>query len=109
MKYLITESRLDEMIDDYITNITGGVLELHKHPNAMFDYVWWTDLEGRSIFEGYNNNEGLSLGVREDIWNSVNRMFSLSSNNTDIAFLKWMFNYNGMKFPSGVYTFENEY
>jgi hypothetical protein len=109
MKYLITESRLDEMIDDYITNITGGVLERHKHPNTMVDYIWWTDLEGRTVFEQFDADEGLSLGVREDMWNSVYLMFSLSTNNTDIAFLKWMFNYNGMKFPSGVYTFENEY
>ena len=108
MKYIITESRLDKLTNDFINELTGGVLERHKHPNAMVDYIWWTDLEGRTIFEQDDIDEGLSLGVREDIWNSVNRMFSFSSNNTDIAFLKWMFNYNGMKFPSGVYTFESD-
>jgi hypothetical protein len=108
MKYLITESRLDKLVNDFINELTGGVLERHKHPNAMVDYIWWTDLEGRTIFEQDDIDEGLSLGVREDIWNSVNRMFSLSSYDTDIAFQKWMFNYNGMKFPAGVYTFESE-
>jgi hypothetical protein len=106
MKYLIAESRLNLLINDYINNLTGGVLERHKHPNSAVDYIWWTDLNDRSVFEADDADEGLSLGVREDIWNSVNRMFSLSSYETDIAFLKWMFNYNGMKFPSGVYTFE---
>ena len=108
MKYIITESRLDKLVNDFINELTGGVLERNKHPNDMVDYIWWTDLKGRTIFEQDDTDEGLSLGVREDIWNSVNRMFSLSSYDTHIAFQKWMFNYNGTKFPAGVYTFESE-
>ena len=98
-----SESRLNLLINDYINNLTGGVLKRHKHPNSAVDYIWWTDLNDRIVFEAQDADEGLSLGVREDMWNSVNRMFSLSSYDTDIVFLKWM---NGMKFPSGVYTFE---
>ena len=106
MKYLIAESRLNLLINDYINNLTGGVLERHKHPSSMVGYIWWTDLKDKTIFEAQDADEGLGLGVREDIWNSVNRMFSSSSYETDTAFQKWMWNHNGMKFPSGVYTFE---
>lgn len=107
MNYIITESRLETLISNFITELTGGVLKRHKHPNSAVDYIWFTDLKDDTIFEVDDADEGLSLGVREDIWNSVNRMFSLPSYNTDMAFQKWMWNYNGMKFPSGVYTFEH--
>ena len=106
MNYIITESRIEKLISGFIGELTGGVLERHKHPSSMVDYIWWTDLKDKTIFEAQDADEGLSLGVREDIWNSVNRMFSSSSYETDIAFQKWMWNHNGMKFPSGVYTFE---
>ena len=59
------------------------------------------------VFEITDTDEGLGLGVLESLWNSVNRMFSLSGYDTDKAIIKWMRNYNGMKFPGGVYTFEN--
>lgn len=107
MKYVIMESRLDLLINDFITNLTGGgVLKRHNHPNSAVDYIWWTDLNDRTVFEADDADEGLSLGVREDMWKSVNRMFSLSDYDTDKAFMTWMFNYNGIKFPSGIYTFE---
>jgi len=109
MKYIITESRLDDMIHKFITNLTGGQLIRHKHPSAMVNYIWWTDLGGRTIFEADDDDKGLSLGVREDIWNLVNRLFSINNYDTDKAFMTWMENYNGMKFPSGVYTFEMEF
>ena len=106
MKYIIAENKLDTLIDYYITQITGGSLEMHKHPSTIIDYIWWTDLNNIVVFEADKDEEGFSLGVREDIWNSVHRMFSLSSYDTDKSFLAWMSNRTKIKFPGGVYTFE---
>ena len=106
MKYLIAESRLNLLINDYINNLTGGVLERHFTPDSYSGYIWYTNLKDGMVFEITYTDEGSGLGVLESLWNSVNGMFSLSSYDTDKAFMAWMWNHMGGKFPGGVYTFE---
>ena len=108
MKYVITESRLDELIQNYISE-SVGLLERHSsHDSYSYsNYMWYTNLKDVMIFEIAETDEGLGLGVLESLWNSVNGMFSLSDYDTDKAFMKWMLNYKGGKFPGGIYTFEN--
>lgn len=108
MKYIITESRLNTIIDNYITNLIGDKLIKHFHPSSMVGYVWWTDKFDNRVFESDESDEDLSLGVPEDIWNSIQSMFSLDSGDTDIVLTQWMKNKTGMDFPDGVYTFERD-
>jgi len=99
MKYLITESRLDKMIDKYITSIIGG--ELTNHGGDR-----WYKPNGELLFLMEDTNDGLVLGVRGDLWVDVSRLFSLNDGyKTDKAFKTWMENYSGEKFPGGVFTF----
>jgi hypothetical protein len=104
MKYLLTESRLDELVQNFISESTG-LLEIHIHPSPVVRYVWYTDSNGIKIFEMIDNGEGFELGVLESLFSSVENMFLLSERDTKRAFMIWMRNYNGMKFPSGVVTF----
>ena len=101
MKYLIAESRLDELVQNYITNYVG-LLERHSSPTFRQVYIWYTNLNDEMMFE-INDNE---LGVFESMWNSVKRVFSLSDYDTDKAFLTWMKNNKQMKDFIGLYTFE---
>jgi hypothetical protein len=99
MKYLIAESRLNELVQNYITNYVG-LLERHSSPTSR--YIWYTNLNGEMMFE-IDSNE---LGVFESMWNSVRGVFSLSDYDTNKAFLTWMKNNKQMKGFVGLYTFE---
>jgi len=102
MKYLIAESRLNELVQNYITNYVG-LLERHSSPTfRQTEYIWYTNLNDEMMFE-INDNE---LGVFESMWNSVRNVFSLSDYDTDKAFLTWMKNNKQMKDFIGLYTFE---
>ena len=99
MKYLIAESRLDELVQNYITNYVGL---LERHSSHTSRYIWYTNLNGEMMFE-IDSNE---LGVFESMWNAVRGVFSLSDYDTDKAFLTWMKNNKEMKGFVGLYTFE---
>jgi hypothetical protein len=110
MKYVITESRLDELVQKYITNYVGGLLEKHSSPTFGKTYIWYTNSNGSMVFEISDTlYHGVGLGVLESVWNTVKDMFSLSDNDTDIAFIIWVSNYMGKKgYIEGVYTFQND-
>lgn len=105
MRYTINKSRFDELVQNFISKSVGG-LERHAYPSESYKYIWYSDSNGIMIFEITDIPEGLGLGVFEVLWKNVKGMFSLSDNDTDEAILKWMWNYNGTKYPGGVYTFE---
>ena len=108
MKYIITESQVKHLIDEFITNQIGGYLEKHNHESSMVYYVSWTDMNGNGIFESEDTDEGPGLGVNENLWNLVQTMFSLGGYETDKVFMDWMLKYEGEEFPGGVYTVEGE-
>jgi hypothetical protein len=109
MKYLIAESRLDNLVQKYITNYVGP-LDEHATPTFGQTYIWYTNLNGGMVFEISDTlYHGVGLGVFEPMWNTVKNMFSLSDNDTDNAFIVWMSNYLGKKeYFEGVYTFEKD-
>lgn len=105
-KYTITKDRRDQIIDEFLDDYIGE-LSLNHHPTSMVDYVWWTDKDGRMVFEGDSLTDEASLGVDEKLWNTIERMFSLSSHETDLSFIRFMEQRSKYKFPEGVYTFES--
>lgn len=106
MKYTITESRLDKLVQNFITNQVG-LLERHTNPTFGDTYIWYTDLKDVMVFEISDGGEGIGLGVLKSMWNLVKEMFSLSNYETDNAFMTWMNNNQGWESLDGVYTFEN--
>jgi hypothetical protein len=107
MKYLIAESRLDELVQKYITKYVG-VLERHSSPTFGRTYIWYTNSNDGMMFEISDTDYGLALGVFEPMWITVKRMFSLSDNDTDKAFLTWMKNNEAKREFEELYTFEIE-
>ena len=106
MKYIIAESKRDHMVDMFLDDYVGEI-SIHHHPASMVDYVWWTDKDGRTVFEGDGLTDEASLGVDEKLWNTIERMFSLTSHETDLAFMRFVEQRSKYKFPDGVYTFES--
>ena len=107
MKYLISESRLDNLVQKYITNYVG-VLERHSSPPFGDTYIWYTNINGEMMFEISDTENGLALGVFESMWNMVKGVFSLSDSDTDRAFLTWMLNNEEKREFEELYTFEKE-
>jgi len=105
MNYSITEHRLKQIIDNFITDQVG-VLKKHDHNNPVVDYYWWTDKYGNGVFEVSGDYE--SLGVYEKLWISVRELFGLSPMETDDSFLRWSYHHMGMEFEGGIYTFERD-
>jgi hypothetical protein len=107
MKYLIAESRLDNLVQKYITKYVG-VLEKHLTHTFGRSYIWYTNINGEMMFEVSDTDYGLALGVYESMWNMVKGVFSLSDSDTDRAFLIWMTNNEEKREFEDLYTFEKE-
>jgi hypothetical protein len=106
MNYSITESRLNQIIDTFISNQIG-MLKKHIHPSSSVNYYWWTDKYDNSVFE-FSGDDDPSLGVYEKLWESVRDLFDLSPIETDESFLRWAYHHMGMEFEDGIYTFERD-
>lgn len=109
MKYIITESRLDKLVQNFITNYVGQ-LKRHIHPDFGDAYIWYTNSNDVTVFEISLNHEsnGVALGVLESMWDLVKGMFLLSNLETDNAFSTWVANNKEMESPDEIYTFEND-
>jgi hypothetical protein len=107
MKYIIKESRLDKLVQTFITNYVGP-LKRNIHPDFGDSYIWYTTSKDITVFEISEGAHGLGLGVLESMWDLVKEMFSLSHLETDNAFSTWAANNEGMETPDEIYTFEND-
>lgn len=107
MKYVISESRLDNVVQKFISDYVGD-LKSRVSTGPGPTYVWYVGNNERVMFEVTRTNEGERLDVRNDLWNSVKKLFSLSMSEVDNAFLKWMYNYNGYEYPAGVFNIESK-
>lgn len=105
MKYIITESRMDELINNFISQIVNLPLKKKGFPTGG---IYWTNSDGDIVFEVDNsfNETDSALGVDKKIWHNVKGMFSLDPIETDKVITKWMNDYSNMKFDySTLYTF----
>lgn len=105
MRYIITESRLDDIVQKFISDYVGD-LKSHVSTAPGPTYFWYTGKNGIVMFEVTETNKGSRLDVHNDLWNIVKKMFSLSMSEVDQAFLKWMHNYDGSEYPAGVYNID---
>ncbi len=106
MKYVITESRLDDIINEYINSVVGLPIKKHNHPSSVVSYVWFTNNNGEVVFESDDGGEGPELGISHEIYLSVKSMFSLSEDETYDRFIEWMSELYHVEFPGGAFTFE---
>jgi hypothetical protein len=101
MKYIITESRRDVIVQNFLEDHVG-YMERHLHPSTVVDYEHWTDKNNKTTFEVDNGD----LGVSEVLWNTIKTMFNLTPHETDTALLEFFHSQTGRYFPDGIYTFE---
>lgn len=106
MDYEISQSRWENLIDKFIKNYVGKLTKVDK---PDFNYSFWVDENGSSIFHSDNDE---SLGVVEDLWNALESTFSLTSYQTRLIFLSWAeknlnlkINYEGSNVDD-IFTFE---
>lgn len=109
MKYIITESRLNEIIFKYLNNITWEIMDYHD-----WDYGEMTRLffKGESqfpedaIFEAYENEDCVGdeeegqecptervLLVSKSFYNTIMNLFTLNHQETHSALINWYESY----------------
>lgn len=107
MRFIITENKLDDIVDKYLTDTLGDEFHSHSHPNPSVYYIWYTDKYGTSVFERDSDR----FGVREDIWENLRDFFGISptSGDVDKYLIKWLRKnvYPHIE-PSKFYTFETD-
>ena len=84
MKYIITESQYNKMIDRFISSRFEGfdVKKTPKYPDSIF----W-DKDGVIIAEIENSSFFI---IKREIWNIISKMFSLSHEETKLALQNWL-------------------
>ena len=84
MKYIITESQYNKMIDRFISSRFEGfdVKKTPKYPDSIF----W-DKDGVIIAEIENSSFFI---IKREIWNIISKMFSLSQEETKLALQNWL-------------------
>ena len=83
MKYVITESRLENFIFNWLENEYGD-LKKFKHPS--YEEVF---LERNGMFKMAYISRSKRLYVKNEIWDFVRDMFSLDNEETGELFTKW--------------------
>ena len=85
MKYIITESQYNDMIDKFITYLfePHEVKKSPKHPKSIF---WIKD--GKVIAE--INKRSDNFWVDYQIWNTISSMFSMEYNEIQRVMKDWL-------------------
>jgi hypothetical protein len=106
MKYIITESRLVGLVDNFINSYIGGDLEKqHGSSDNNFIYV---NSKGDAFFETkpLGNLGHISLGIDRDLFTTIKQLFSLSRDNVYQVLVKWFGDkYDIFIHPDHTYTF----
>ena len=84
MKYIISENRLDNLIQKYISSYIGHELTPIDYSPTFINftgkndikYTYWYDKDDVRRFRTYIDE--LELNVDSDLWKSVKNMFSIS-------------------------------
>ena len=95
MDYIITESRLVKLIDNYI-NHTVGELEMKNSSNirGTKDDFELVDKNGNLIFEFVGGH----LGISQRLFETISSLFNINFPETENMFVRWF----EKKFPDEV-------
>ena len=92
MKYIINESRLDEVIMNYLDSIFFGMKEHHEKIGYGI-YQWWGngDYWMMYIDKTYDADDAvLSVGINDSVWSGLVAMFNLSPVQTEQYLKRWI-------------------
>jgi hypothetical protein len=108
MKVIITESRLNNVIESYL-NFELGDLKLGRTTKNM---DWYVNQSGRPIVIIFNRNITKNkniLSLRRDIYDNLEKMFGLDTTDDIQVHLKKYFNTKWEIPVNVVYTFDPSY
>lgn len=108
MKYLISESRLDDIVQKFISDNVGKLKSrVFRHPDTEYTRYFGPD---RSVVFNVENtkDDGSILYVRSDIFSLIQHMFGLKNQDTAEQFEKFMKKYGWDDF-SGYSVFVHDF
>lgn len=103
MKYIISESRFENLIMNFLDDRFKG---MKKHVEHLADrnYTWW-GIGNYGMLDKSTNDDGVvGVGVNIEIWNSLRGTFDLSPTQTDEYITMWVEENLGI-FPHEIWTF----
>jgi len=104
MKYIITESKLDEIIDDYITVQFSGL----KLVNEGKHRAVWIGPDRKPIIIIISDDKYFEAYILEDIYRSIVNMFSIKEfNEIQKHLIRWFNKHMGIEVKE-VMSFDNE-
>ena len=87
MKYIITESRLNDIIESYLNSELGNLNLVQRRE----DTDWYVNQSGRPIVIISKGNFKDILSLRRDIYDNLEKMFGLDTTDDIQAHLKKYF------------------
>jgi hypothetical protein len=104
MKYLITESKLDNIIDDYITTQFSGL----KLVNEGKHRAVWIGPERKPVIIIISDDKSFEAYILEDVYRSIVNIFSIKEfKEIQKHLIKWFNKHMGIEVEE-VTTFDNE-
>jgi hypothetical protein len=104
MKYIITESRLNDIVIKWLDNNFNGLVpyELKRYPNFIFYRK-----NGQIIFD-YNKKNGTVYISYEEIWSFLKSMFGMNFDEIQELTKEWVEEHYNLKVTS-TYSLSKEY
>jgi len=104
MKYIITESKLDEIIDDYITMQFSGL----KLVNEGKHRAVWIGPDRKPVIIIISDDESFEAYILEDVYRAVVNIFSIKEfKEIQKHLIRWFNKHMGIEVDE-VTTFDNE-
>lgn len=111
MKYIITESRLNDIIESYLNSELGDLKLVNRHDNRNGKTDWYVNKSGEPLVIISNNSFKDIVMLRRDIYNNLENMFGLDTTDDIQGHLRKYF-YTKWGLPTEIiYTYDrgNEY
>ena len=109
MKYIITGSKLDVIIDKYITDLIGH-LKFKINPNNLENqrnFFIFYDKEIKNTNIKIDGTIGERCFINKDIWDGVSGLFGIDTHETEKVFKNWFLKHYNMSFKY-FYSYDGE-
>ena len=103
MKYIITESKLDSIIEDFITEQFSGLKLVNEGKNRAVQ----NGREGQTVIIIISDDKYFEILILEDVYSLIVNMFSMNGfHEIQIHLVRWFEKHMGLKVDE-VQTFDN--
>jgi len=104
MKYIITESKLDKIIDDFITEQFSGLKLVIEDKHR----VSWVGREGQPVIIILSDDKYFDILILDDVYSSAVNMFSIKEfKEIQRHLIRWFNKHMGIEVDE-VKTFDNK-